>query len=705
MKTSNTSGKIIKAGLIGAGYISDWHAQTISATSGVEIGAVCDVNPTAAAKLGTRLGVEIFTSVGDLIAAGSCDTVHILTPPVLHKNLAVKCLDAGLHVLVEKPFALRPIDCSAMIKSANLAGRCLAVGHNFLGLPGYERLKQAKQDGTLGRISSAEFNWHFPLAPLRSGPFGMWMLQDPKNLLLELAPHLFAFAVDLFGKPEILHLSLGKPINLPGGSERAQSWRVLARAGDVDLNFNISTVETIDDRSVLLRGSSGMARLDYASDTLVFSRDNAADLVLNPFVQQTTQAWENLREGIFNGGRQLTSLNRKSPYALGFRDMISSFYASIRDGLPVDPRFDGQAAKSVMTAIDSTLKLMPKSTDKRRPARQPKPDPSVLVIGGTGFLGRNLTRALVRSGRHVRVLSRGTSGPFEDIAAQVETVSVSLKDQEGLRVAMRGIESVFNLAKSMDTTWEDCLANDVAVSTGIAKAALHAGVKHFVYTGTIASYDMSDPKNVITEQTGFAADMSDRNLYARSKAACEAELTALAQNQGLPLVIARPGIVIGAGGPLQHWGIGRWHGAGCVRIWGDGRNLLPFVLIDDVSQALIRMIEVPEALEKSFNLTGEPMLSARGYFDAIHQTLGAKIRVKSGFLPGLYIVDGMKYQLKKHLLHREGLTKVSLRDWQSRAHFSPFRNDYSRTVLDWQPEADTDKFIRGAITDANLFGF
>ena len=66
--------------------------------------------------------------------------------------------------------------------------------------------------------------------------------------------------------------------------------------------------------------------------------------------------------------------------------------------------------------------------------------------------------------------------------------------------------------------------------------------------------------------------MESRNIYARSKAEGERRLIAM-QADGLSLVIARPGIVLGDGGPLQHWGIGRWHGAGAVRLWGSGRGV------------------------------------------------------------------------------------------------------------------------------------
>jgi predicted dehydrogenase/nucleoside-diphosphate-sugar epimerase len=701
------SDQSIRVGLVGAGYIARWHGDAIKAGKTAHVAAVCDVSAGAAGELAAVYGAAVYTSLDEMIAAGVCDAVHILTPPHLHKDLAIRCLQGGLHCLVEKPFALSLSETMAITAAAKESGKQVGVGHNFLGLPAYDRLKTAFGKGELGKVASADFNWNFPLAPLRSGPFGLWMLQEPKNLLLELSPHLFAFAVDLFGPVEILHLDMGKPVELSGGGTRHQSFRILARAGDTDLNFNLTLAETMDDRSVTLRGSSGIARLNYAADTLVINRENAADIVLNPLVYQLSQAWAHLREGTVNFTRHVVSLNRNSAYGVSFARTVENFYHALANGLDIDPKYSGEAAENVMQAIENTIQLMPdqgRDTPPAKPAAR-KPEPSVLVIGGTGFIGRHLTRALVKSGRDVRVLSRGKSGPFNDIADHVELFSTSLKDPVGLRAAMQGIDAVYDLAKSVDTTWEACLQNDVAVREAIAQAALETGVKRLIYTGTIASFDMSDPDAEITDATEFDADMSDRNLYARSKAECEKRLMNMHRTQGLPLVIARPGIVVGAGGPLQHWGIGRWQGAGTVRIWGKGNNILPFVLIKDVCDGLIKMLEVDAAVGQSFNLVGERMMDARGYFDAIHETLGAKIQVRSGSLYAMYLADGVKFALKKYALRRQGVIRPSLRDWKSRAHYSPFRIEHTKQVLDWHPTTDRKHFVQQAITKAGLFGF
>ncbi|MGY3438336.1 MULTISPECIES: NAD-dependent epimerase/dehydratase family protein [unclassified Marinovum] len=696
---------VLRTGIIGAGYIADWHADAVRATGAAKVAAVCDLSADAARALAGAHGAQVFTSVDDMIAAGAVDAVHICTPPQLHHPLALKCLDAGLHCLVEKPVALDLSEMEDMAECALSSGKVLASGHNFLGIPGYERLRSMIAMGTLGRVAQAEINWHFPLPPLRSGPYGLWLLREPGNLLKELGPHLYAFAVDLFGPLEVLHLEVGKPVDLPGMGTRPQVWRVLARAGHVDIAFNISLVEIMDDRSVTVRGSSAMARLDYANDTLSVSRENTADIVANPFLREMQMAGQHLREGFVNGARHLTSLNRKSPYALSFQGVIRAFYAAAESGKPIDPRFGSEAALNVTRALEATLAKLPAQTAAPLPAKTQDPKPTALVIGGTGFIGRHLTRALVARGTDVRVLSRGRTGPFDDLPDRVETVAVSLKDAEGLRAAMEGIDTVYNLARSLESTWDGALENDVGVAVRVGEAALAAGVRRLVYTGTIASYDMSDPTQTITEATGFAEDMADRNMYARSKAECERRLLAMHAERGLPVTIARPGIVVGPGGPLQHWGIGRWHGAGAVRIWGKGRNLLPFVLIDDCCDGLIAMAEHPDAPGESFNLVGPMMMTACDYFDAIHTASGARIAVNPGNLHLFWAADAVKYRLKRHVLGRKSALRASLCDWKSRAHLSPFDNAKPREMLGWTPETDRATFIDKAITKANLFGF
>ena len=692
--------QMLRVGMVGAGYIARWHADAIRATEGLQLTAVCDRAQDAAEGLAAAYGIRPFTDIDDMIGAGVCDAVHILTPPQSHHPLALHCLRKGLHVLVEKPAALSVSELEEMMATADAEGLMLSICHNFLGLPSYQKLRKIVAEGKLGLVSSAQINWSFPLPPLRSGPYGSWLMDQTRNLLLELGPHPYSLAVDLLGPLEIEHVSLGQWIAMPGGGKRPQSWRILARAGNVDVTIALSLVETFDDRSVVLRGSTGMARLDYASDTLVVTSDNSAELVLNPLLKELERAGQHLREGLRNAARQAASLNQKSPYGLSFQNTIAAVYEGLRRAKP-DPRFVPAAALNVMQAISDSLAILPPMPAERQ-ARAGTPKPKVMVIGGTGFIGRNLTRCLVERGHDVRVLSRGATGPFDDISDHVEIMGVSLLDEDGLARAMEGMDCVFNLARSNDRNWKDALENDVGTALRISRAARRAGVGRLIYTGTIASYDMSDPSRVITEDTAFG-DMSKRNVYARSKAECERRLMDMHDGEGAPLVIARPGIVVGKGGPLQHWGVARWHGSGTARLWGNGQNILPFVLADDVSDALIALMDCPEALGESFNLIGEPMLTGRDYFDAIHQRLGARLNVSSSNLTLLWATDQLKQLLKEQVLRRRDAGGMILADWKSRGHLSRFDNGKARRMLKWAPEANRDNFLRRAIDDARLF--
>ncbi|HLQ18096.1 MAG TPA: NAD-dependent epimerase/dehydratase family protein, partial [Tabrizicola sp.] len=284
---------------------------------------------------------------------------------------------------------------------------------------------------------------------------------------------------------------------------------------------------------------------------------------------------------------------------------------------------------------------------------------------------------------------------------RVQTIGAALSDENALVAAMEGVDCVFNLARSNDATWQDALDNDVAVALCTSRSARRAGVKRMIYTGTIASYDMSDPNRVITEDIKLT-DMEDRNIYARSKAECERRLLDIQTGDGVPVVIARPGIVLGDGGPLQHWGIGRWHGPGAVRLWGHGRNPLPFVLVDDVSDGLIAMMDA-DVTGEDFNLVGDPVLSARDYFDAIHRRLGARIRVSGSNLNLLWLADLAKQGLKRHLLRRGGAKASSRVDWLSRGHLSRFDNSKARRMLGWSPVTDREAFLTAAVDEARLF--
>ena len=703
----------IRVGLLGAGYIAVWHVNALRRNSDVEIVAVCDLSESAAGAIAASAGgANVYTSLAEMLASGGCDAIHVLTPPNAHFANAREIISAGVHVFLEKPATLSAVECDELGELATRHGVQIAVNHNFLMLPSYDRLKRDIAEQRIGPIDTIEINWQFPLAPLRSGPYGLWMLREPGNILFEIGSHLFGFVADLFDDFREISVRLKNPVTIPGEVTHFQTWQISGVSGGANIVINLSLIEGHDNRSLSLRGAGGAANYDFASDTYRFEQASMKDIIVGPLAVQLDQAGQALGNGVRNAVRQFTSLNVLSPYGLSISRTVDAFYVALSHSEMLDRRLSISHAGRATTYIENALSAASRQIEAGQSdmgasssrTAEPENGKTVLVIGGSGFIGRYLVTSLADNGYHVRVFSRGSGGGLERPDGRVSVHTGSLKSVDDLTAAMTGAFAVYHLARATENSWDGYLENDVKVTLGIGEAAIAAKVDKFIYTGTIDSYDASQPDRTINETTPFDQNLEQRNLYARSKAACEQELENLARDKNLPLTIVRPGIVIGRGGPLQHWGIAMWRGATACKLWGDGENTLPFVLADDVADGLIKSLDAPGEPGKSYNLIGEPMFSAKDYFAKVSAVNGVKVRAHPTPIWTYFVVDLAKYWAKRLLAKKQGLTKPSYRDWKSRAQLSPYDCSRAKEELGWCPESNKDNFIKRGIEDANLFG-
>ena len=118
-------------------------------------------------------------------------------------------------------------------------------------------------------------------------------------------------------------------------------------------------------------------------------------------------------------------------------------------------------------------------------------------------------------------------------------------------------------------------------------------------------------------------------------------------------MILRPGVVIGRGGSPFHWGVAMWwHDAVC-QTWGSGKNKLPLVLAEDVARGLIAAMAKPGIEGKSFNLVGDPCLSAQEYLDELDRCGGIRLQRHATPIFRFYLMDLMKWVAKVALRHPE----------------------------------------------------
>ena len=125
----------IRIGMIGSGEISNKAtSKGIAAATNARLEMAMDVREEIARDMGEQYDVPHTTDLDELLSNQYVDAVYIATPHYLHAPLSIKALEAGKHVLVEKPIATRLEDADAMIAKAEEVGRKLYVAYTTFGL-------------------------------------------------------------------------------------------------------------------------------------------------------------------------------------------------------------------------------------------------------------------------------------------------------------------------------------------------------------------------------------------------------------------------------------------------------------------------------------------------------------------------------------------------------------------------------------------
>ncbi|MGC9158422.1 MAG: Gfo/Idh/MocA family protein, partial [Terracidiphilus sp.] len=100
-----------RVGLIGAGYVSAHHLRALQSIASVQVVGIADLDLARAQAVARAFGLMgVYGSAAELLAAG-VDVIHVLTPPAFHAEVGLQALEAGAHVLVEKPMAETAEQC------------------------------------------------------------------------------------------------------------------------------------------------------------------------------------------------------------------------------------------------------------------------------------------------------------------------------------------------------------------------------------------------------------------------------------------------------------------------------------------------------------------------------------------------------------------------------------------------------------------
>ena len=395
------------------------------------------------------------------------------------------------------------------------------------------------------------------------------------------------------------------------------------------------------------------------------------------------------------------------PFPYSILRTVKSFYETRHNQL--DERLTpaiGEAAVALAEWVAQEANLhQPSLTPQVTPEATPvsSTPKTVLVLGGTGFIGQTLVRRLCQEGYGVRILSRNPSGCPQDIRQMgVELIKGDFTNLDIVEKALDGIEWVYHLARGDGKSWSEYLKSDVEPTEKLARLCLEKGVKRLIYTSSIAIYYAGKNAPTITEETPPHPAMIQGSFYARSKVENERLLLALHHNQGLPVVIFRPGVVLGSGANPYHWGIAAWPYNSVCCPWGDGTSPLPIVLVDDVAEAMIQAMKIPNIDGQSYNLASSPCITANDYLDEFERESGLKFRRVRIANWRYYLEAVLKWGIKR-IGGDTDTAFPSYTELDGRSLAATFDYSKAKRELDWSPVEDRtillDKCVRLPVSE------
>jgi predicted dehydrogenase len=302
---------MIKVAVIGTGSMGVNHTRVYSELADVQLVGVADTDETRVERVAGKYNTRAYSDYRELLEKEKPEAVSITVPTSLHEQVAVHALQAGAHVLVEKPIAATLEEGQRLIQTAQKVQRQLMVGHIIRFNPAVRALKEKLQAGDLGRI--------IQIFCRRAGPFPA-RIRDV-GVVVDLAPHdvdIMRFLTGL--EPERVFAETEQHIH----TEHEDLLFALLRfpqgiTGALEINWLTPTKV----REVLVLGERGLFRVDDLVQDLYFYENSQANGDLYSPLKNI--------KGVSEGSMTRFALQRVEP----LRAELEAFIHAIQSEKPV----------------------------------------------------------------------------------------------------------------------------------------------------------------------------------------------------------------------------------------------------------------------------------------------------------------------------------------------------------------------------------
>lgn len=321
----------LKVAVIGVGSMGSNHARLFAELPAAHLVAVADSNIGLAENIGQRYSCKTYADYRDMLATEKPDAVSVVVPTAMHEEVASAVLQAGCHVLIEKPIASTLEEGEHLVALASKVKRKLMVGHIVRFNPAIRNLRERIQANELGHI--------FQIMCRRIGPFPA-RIRDV-GVVIDLAPHDIDVMRFLTGtEPVRVFAEIAKRVHT---DHEDLVFGLLGFPQDITGALEINWLTPTKVREVLILGERGMFRVDDLTQDLFFYENAAAE----------GELWQSLRtiKGVSEGTMVRYALKRYEPLRAELEAFVDCILNDTEE--PVSGQDGLQALRLALALIES----------------------------------------------------------------------------------------------------------------------------------------------------------------------------------------------------------------------------------------------------------------------------------------------------------------------------------------------------------------
>ncbi len=675
----------MKIAIVGCGLNSDYHINFARAYPGAEIVGVVDASEQRAMRCRERFGIDrSYPDIASLVEDARPDVIHIVTPPFTHFDLASQAIEAGCHVLVEKPMCLSLDEGERLFSLAERKGVELCSMHNHFFDPCMLKAREIVRSGRLGRVINVESHYglntridafmRYPRPDVLP-----WLYGLPGGVFHDFMPHPLYVMLPFLGDVEdvqVVEKSMGE---LPQGI--SDELRILVKGRDALGVLTFSFASKPHHHFVRIYGTKMMVHVNFDTMTTVVHPVSSLPKAAQKATYNLSESWQLGTATLKNVWEFGTGKLR--PYQ-GMKNLIHRFYDAVKSGgeVPVSKH----EALNVLAVMDRIWPQV-KNTGLRFENivhQEKREGQRVLVTGASGFLGTRLVEMLCERGYPVRALVRKLSNIKRLKMLPVEIMYGDVGSIESLRPVFEGVDFVVHAAADTEGREEEGETVTVQGTRNVIDLCRQNGVKRLVYISSCSVYGVADyaENQIVTEESSLERLPEQRGFYSLAKLRAE-NLVSEAMKQGdVPIVCLRPGTIFGPGGEIFTPMMGFSLGTRLFAVIGPGDFVLPLVYIDNLCDAIITAIQSDRGDNEVFNVVDSGRLTKKDYMDMLVRKLYPEARVVYIPYRALHEIVRLQERLTAVMGRKPFLTRYRLKSSQNRIVYDSSKID---RTYGWKP--------------------